>query len=82
MNPSSDPETAHALAMGVGTDGAEEALSAGGQPAGDGGGGLAGEGGAGGGTGGGSTPPSGGDQPRPSRVHSGDIVLHPHAIKA
>lgn len=32
----------------------------------------------------GSTPPSSaGEQPLPSRVvHSGDIVLHPHAIKA
>lgn len=52
----------------------------GGRPAavGDGEGGVvAGEGGAAG-SGGGSTPPSGGDRGR----SSGDIVVHPHAIKA
>lgn len=52
---------------------------AGGQPASEGGGVTVD--GTGAGSGGGSTPPSG-EQPRLSRVHSGDIVMHPHAIKA
>lgn len=74
--PSGDSEAASATAGDK-----EGKGDAGGQPAGDGGG-SAGEGGGGAGSGGGSTPPSGGEQPRPSRVHSGDMVLHPHAIKA
>lgn len=81
--PSGDSEAAAALAGGIGRSAAGgEGDSAGGQPVGDGGGVVVDGSGGRGGSGGGSTPPTGGEQTHPSRVHSGEVVLHGHAIKA
>lgn len=81
--PSGDSEAATA-STGIVCHGQAEGErgATGGQPAGDGGNTAKDGSGGGGVSGGSSTPPTAGEQTRPSRVHSGDMVLHPHAIKA